>query len=114
MSEHRTLQRWHLILYLRVFDRDSMHVIGHVVDLNTDGLMLVSDKPLPVGKEYRLMMEIPQDDGAKKALNFSATSLWCKPDINPDFFDTGFKLVEADAEISQTIRLLVDDLKFDE
>ena len=100
MFEKRNLKRRHLIYYLRIMDQETNELLGHLVDITSEGIMVISESPLELNKVFRLRMMLPKEIIGKEALEFSAQSLWAKKDINPDFIDTGFKLIdlnEADA-----------------
>jgi hypothetical protein len=43
MPEKRKLKRRQLIYYLRVLDRDSGALVGRLVDITTEGVMLLSE-----------------------------------------------------------------------
>ena len=111
MSDNRRWKRWQLIFYLRVFDKQTQQLLGHVVDITTNGMMLISDKPLPIDKEYFVMLDIPDEEGGRRTVSLRTHSLWSKRDVNPDFFDTGFRLVDPTPEAVHHIRLLIDDLR---
>jgi len=102
MYERRKLKRRHLIYYLRVFDRETNQLVGHLVDLNASGVMLISVTPIDADKVFRLRMSLPSRIGGKEEWVFDAKSRWCQKDINPDFYDTGFMLMnvaESDLEV---------------
>jgi len=110
---HRQLKRWHLIFYLRVFDNNTGELLGHLADLTTEGVMLVSDQDIPVGKDYVLKMEYPERDNRKQgSIILNAHSLWSNPDINSQFYDNGFKLIDPSAESVTILRELIDELAF--
>ncbi len=50
-SNKRQLKRVHLIYYLRIFDNNSGNNIGHLVDITTQGIMMISEKPIPAGQD---------------------------------------------------------------
>jgi len=112
LTEKRELKRWQLIFYLRVFDQETGSLLGHIVDITTEGLMLISETPIPTERDYRLWIEIPQEGGERQRIPLEARSLWHDRDINPACFDTGFRLINITPEALHKIRLLIDDLKF--
>lgn len=112
-SEHRQLKRWHLIYYLRVFDNQTGEVIGNLVDVTTEGLMLVSDKEITGDKDYVLKMEYPaRENRAKGEVILNAHKLWSKVDINSIFYDTGFRLINPSPQAIAVIRDLIEELAF--
>lgn len=111
-KEMRKVERRHLVFYLRVFDGMSNRVLGHVVDISTRGVMLISDQPIPVNGQHLLRMRLPSTIGNRDELLFNASSKWCKQDINPDFYITGFEIEEVNEEVARFILCLVDDFGF--
>jgi hypothetical protein len=112
MSEQRRLKRRHLIYYLRVFDAKTEQLIGHLVDITTEGVMLISESPKVTGVDYDLRMVLPTEIVGKKEINFSAQSIWCRKDINPDFYATGFRLIDMEQEDRHTVEWLIDQFGF--
>ena len=66
IEEKRSLKRWHLIFYLRVFDQDTGALVGHVVDINTGGMMLISDNPITTDTDFDFWIDIPLDEVNRK------------------------------------------------
>lgn len=108
----RKVARRHLIYYLRVFDRESGELLGNLVDISTRGIMLVSDNPVTVGKHFDLRMYLPETVEGSREVEFSAESRWCQNDTNPDFFDTGFELVDPAPQFLEAVDKLIDDCLF--
>lgn len=113
-KDMREVERRHLVFYLRVFDGMSSKVIGHIVDISAQGLMLISDSAVPVNENYRLRMRLPAEIADKDEIIINATSRWCKQDVNPDFFITGFQIFDLTPEIEKYILCLIDDFSFND
>ena len=58
MVKKRALKRRHLIYYLMIFNTTTDEVIGHMIDITTGGLMIMSEKPIKTGKTYQLRMDL--------------------------------------------------------
>jgi hypothetical protein len=113
MHERRQLRRRHLIYYLRVIDTRTGRLLGHLVDVTTDGMMLMSPEPIPVGERFRLRMALPSDEEAQpETIEFEARSLWSRQDLNPDFHDTGFQFVGPSPRQMAAVATLIDDHGF--
>lgn len=91
-AEQRSFSRHHLIYYLRVFDGVSNRVIGHIVDISSHGLMLITDEPIAVQEEFRMRMRFPGTGSEKEELLFNAECKWCREDENPEFYIAGFQI----------------------
>lgn len=113
-EERRKIARRHLVFYLRIFDGMSSRVLGHLVDISTKGAMLVCDEPIQLNQEFRLRMRLPTDIGGRTELVIDATSMWCRPDTNPDFFLVGFRLTALGSEYKGCIKRLITDFSTEE
>ncbi len=111
-GDRRHFDRRHLIYYLRVFDGSSSRIIGHVVEITTRGLMLVSEEPLSVHEDYRLRMKLGGLMPKMEELTFRATCKWCREDENPDFFIAGFLLHDLSQQAADRIKKLVGEFGF--
>ncbi|MHC4886468.1 MAG: PilZ domain-containing protein [Planctomycetota bacterium] len=110
MKQERIQKRRHLLYYLRVYDMASEELLGHLVDITTEGIMLISDRKLETDKLYQLRMEWPMEDGSKGMVKMEAESIWCRNDVNPDFYDTGFRLRNPNPELVKQIGLVIHSL----
>ncbi|WP_321528522.1 PilZ domain-containing protein [Sedimenticola selenatireducens] len=113
-DERRAILRRHLIYYLRVWDTATDKLLGHIVDINTDGLMLISEKQIETGKPFELEIRWQDMEGNPERIRFSAVSRWSNNDINSAFFDTGFQLVDPSEEILEPIRKMIHQYGFGE
>lgn len=111
-NNQRKVARRHLIYYLRVYDQETKALLGNLVDISTRGIMLVSDQPLEIGKRFSLRMYLPETVEGSREVEFSAESRWCQNDANPDFFDTGFELLDPAPQFLEAVDKLIDDCLF--
>ena len=110
--EKRVLKRVHLIYYLRIFDLDSGINIGHLVDITTQGIMMISEEKIPTDKAYSFSMKLPEIITGRAEINFRANCLWSKKDFNPDFYVSGFKIKEISPEEIKIITALINSYGF--
>ena len=111
--EKRQRRRWELVFYLRIFDQSNGELLGHVIDISEDGLMLLSEAPIELNKDFDLNLEMPASgDAGPYKINLKARSLWQSRDANPDLVDTGFQLIDPDQESVEAIHDLIDELQF--
>jgi len=107
MNERRKLRRRHLIYYLRVFERGSGRLVGHLVDITTEGVMLLSEEPIETERVFYFRMTLPAEIRKSAHLTFNAKSIWCKQDDSPDFYATGFSFEEITSEDKLVIENLI-------
>jgi hypothetical protein len=114
VPERRKLRRRYLIYYLRVFDRTDQQLVGHLVDITTEGMMLLSEEPIETDRIFRFRMVLPKEIQSSAQITFDAFGVWCKKDVNPDFYATGFKFKEITSRDIEVIEGLIDDFGFRE
>ncbi len=105
---HRSLKRRHLIYYLRVFDLETGEAIGHLVDLTVRGMMVISEEPVTTDKVFRMKMDLPPQLFEKERWELTARSIWCKPDVNPSFHDTGLRFLATTRHDEMIIHDLIE------
>jgi len=89
MHNKRKIRRIHLIYYLRLFDNETNIQVGHLVDITTEGIMMISEESVPMGKDFSFKMHLPGIITGRDEINFRARCLWCRKDFNPDLFVSG-------------------------
>jgi hypothetical protein len=112
MSERRKVRRKYLMFYTRIFDAVTSGLLGNLIDLTTDGAMIISEAPLPIGKTYRLKLELAGEIGDKPYLEFEATSRWSSQDVDPHFYNTGFHMEKIAPEDAAIIEKIVEAYGF--
>ncbi len=112
MTEKRKAKRRHIIYYLRVFDRKTDQLIGQMVDITTNGMKLVSKSAIEPETSLELRMVLPEEIDNQTEILFDAKSLWCKRDINPNFFSVGFEFIRISPEDVNIIKNLIYEFSF--
>jgi hypothetical protein len=112
MEDRRKIKRRHLLFYTRIFDRRNGALLGHIADLTLQGAMIISEEPLPLNTTFQMMMDLPYAYNAKNHIDFDALSVWSTPDLDPKFFNTGFKLLNVDKEDTVIIEKIIQDFGF--
>jgi hypothetical protein len=103
----RSIERARLIYHLRVFDADRSRLLGHMVNITTDGLMLIGKVPVRAGRKLSLRMDMPAGFAAAERLTFSAESRWCRRDAGGEIWRSGFSMVSIDPEGLRAVRRLI-------
>jgi hypothetical protein len=112
MPERRQIKRRHLLYYLRVYNAQSGRLLGHLVDISPGGVMVMSQNRRKLGRTVTLRMVMPTQPRRAKLLEFEATVKWCRKDVNPDFWDTGFEATGLTRRQAAELETLVDDYGF--
>ena len=108
MRTQRSIERHQLPYYLKVFNRITDKPMGSIGNVSLDGLMLISQLPILLNARFDMRLKIPGHDGRLRCIDFCATCQWCREDVTPGSFDSGFALVAPPAEYVE----MVDALRY--
>ncbi len=120
MDEQRQNQRWKTAEYferrgtsdLKKFDVIDLNInqsIGHLIDLNSDGMRLQSEEAMEKGVIFKLKIDLPKEIKGSDQLVVDARSLWSKKDENEEFYQTGFEFLSKFPFHDEIIRLLFEE-----
>lgn len=108
-AEKRSLERRHLVYYLRVWDVDEDKLIGHLADVSVNGFLIVGEEKISVDREFNLKMLLPSSAESAEPLQFKANSCWSTNDVNKQFFDTGFQFTEISDETRKRLMEIIEE-----
>jgi len=108
----RKLRRRHLIYYLRVFERDTGELLGHLVDLTPEGVLLMGERALEPGTSLTMTMDLPTEICGKPKLQFVGHCVWSRQDPNTGLHDSGFRLDDLPLPELNVMGVLIDDYGF--
>jgi hypothetical protein len=112
MRDKRNLKRRHLIYYLHIQERASGNLIGYLVDISTEGIMIMSEHPIEVGTVLELKIMLESEMSAKQYLYFDVKTLRSEKSINGSTYDVGCKLLNLSPEDFREIEMIIDELGF--
>lgn len=112
MDDRRKVKRRFLLYYMRVYEGVTRRQIGNLVDITPQGMMVLSEDPYPEGTTIPLRLEVTEDVADKPFLEFSAHSLWSKPDITPNCYNIGFEILDLEPEDAKIIQRIIDIFGF--
>lgn len=95
------------LLELRDINHES--ILGRIVDISNDGVMLLSNEPIPTNKVWQLGLELPQGSDSIQAVEFGAESLWCDIALQPGQYWSGFHIIDISQEARESIDQFVSD-----
>lgn len=108
--DERNQERWLLVNNLRVFNAENNTILGHLVNVTTEGIMIISEQPLAIDKDFQLKMAIPIGD-VTTDIELDARSIWTKADADPHFYKTGLQFTLCSEEAIQAISALIEKLQ---
>ena len=112
MFERRKDKRRNSVYYLEVFEEETKSFVGRLINITKDGMMLESQEPIEVEKDYRLSMQLPNSLVRKPKITFDAKSVWCKKEDDFESYKAGFQLQNLDTKVEKEINRLMEKFKF--
>ena len=106
MVIERLIERQQLTYYLEVFNRFTNKPVGFLGNVSDGGLMLISQLPMLVDADFELRLKLPGSDGCPQLIDLTARCLWCREDVTPNCYDSGFILYQPPAEYTALISAL--------
>lgn len=113
MEERRRRGRGHLVFYIRILHEVTGNFIGHLVNINSIGLMVISRGPMELGDTMPLKMRMPKGYRGKNELHFRARVVWCSG-YEAELHRVGFQITQIDPGDAEAIDWLVGRFGFDE
>lgn len=107
MEERRSTKRIKISYYVPVVNAESYEQLGILLEITPRGLLVDTQKVLPIDKPIKLRLDLSDDTFGKPFIYFTARPKWIRPDrIEPSFYNIGFELFE----ISEEDGLIVEKL----
>jgi hypothetical protein len=106
---NRKQKRRQLIYNLRVYDRVDGRFVGLLVDVTTDGMMLLTKERIQEKRDFQMKLVSPYQTGGDDSVIFDAKSIWSRKDVDPEFFATGFQLRAIDQKDVARIKGLIKE-----
>lgn len=112
LSDKRRLKRRNLIYYLPISDITDGNEFGRLVDVTREGLMSISADKKETGRTISLKLSLPVTIGGNIELHLKGKALWCKKDVNPDYYVTGIQFEDVSKKDAEIIEELIDYFAF--
>jgi len=107
MQERRSLKRIKISYYVPVVNADTYEQLGILLEITSRGLMVDSNKLVPLDLPLRLRLDLTDESFEQPFLTFTAQAKWTRPDrIEPSFYNIGFEITqiaEGDKEVLEMI-----------
>jgi len=104
MVNRRKDKRLQVSFFLRILDKDTDEVMGHVVDISVSGMRVLTDRSVSQDKDYTLAIDLTKDINFEQEVIFTAKCVWIEQDLSSGAYNCGFQLQNV-TEKDQTIIL---------
>ena len=108
-QERRTEPRYKC--HVNVYPQDEDVLLGYALNLNTGGMLLVTEKPLNPVKKYDLSFGGDKDEHIMQRIMVSAYPVWQQSENNISRYYTGMRFSNLDANTVAKIETILYELK---
>ena len=113
MDEKRKAQRKRTDKYFAVYNRETDEFFGKLIDVSTNGMMILAVLNMDVNSIYEFRIDFPKPLAGKRYLAFDAECVWCRESKSSKRnYDVGFQITEIEFKEIETIQYLLNDALF--
>lgn len=107
-SESRKRERPGVAQSIDVYD--SLHdvYLGRVVNIHSEGLMLIGDRPFQEDCLYRLDLHLSEPVNGCNSLQLGVDCLWVRNAEDNGKHWAGFSIIDASPQVMEVVELLSD------
>jgi hypothetical protein len=91
-----------------VYDRLRDVYVGRLINIHTQGMMLLGDVHLDEDRLYTLELHLPTDAGEVVVVTLGVDCLWVRADDTSGKFWSGFSLIDISLESARAIVTLIE------
>jgi hypothetical protein len=78
---------------IKVVHQQTQEPFGRLVNVTTQGMLLVTDKAYEKGNVHQVRLILPRMIGDRQALDCEVEVRWCRPDGNPCYYAVGLQFL---------------------
>jgi hypothetical protein len=104
----RAHARYDIHAHVDVYDRLRDIYLGRLVNIHSEGLMLVGDVAVEEDRIYTLDLHLPVPIAGCGSLQLGVDCLWVRTADQEDKFWAGFAIIDLAPEAAEIIRQLVE------
>lgn len=104
----RKLERIELNETIHIHDCINGGHFGELVNLTTEGMMLISDRDIEPGSIFQLSFTLPAELLGSDQIELGADCLWCRAIDDSHRFWAGFQIIDASAQAIEQLEALIE------
>ena len=115
MAQHKTNECRKLtrfIIQVRALDSETKSFFAYTENLHTVGMMVSSEKKIPLGKEFHLELAHIRDNGEMITLPLHARCVWNRYDTL-NLYTARFDFIDLKPQQARDIEILIEELALD-
>lgn len=89
MDDMRFRPRKNTPHHVKAIDDETGKVLGRIVDITSDGMMVLATDMLRPGSRFNVLINLPVMVQNRSEITIEIEIVWCNRDSNPAFFRAG-------------------------
>ena len=110
--DQRKFKRHNLFYYLDVYDRTTHQFIGHLVDLSSEGAMLISKNFIALGTRIDLRAVLALGSSDQQEFDLQVEVVRSSRDANADYNNIGLHFTDVNPQKKAIIEYLIENIGF--
>ena len=104
----RKLERKELNQGIVILDTINGGVFGELVNITTEGLMMMADREIETQAIFQLALQLPEPIKGSNQIIVGADCLWCRRAENFYRYWAGFQIIDASEIALAQLEVLID------
>jgi hypothetical protein len=96
-QEQRSTPRYRVVRRMQVSNLETGEKLGNVINLSSQGFMLLSKAPLSSDQRLLLLLELPEEVAGQRQIRLEVRCLWCAPSSYSSDYGAGFEITHIAA-----------------
>lgn len=109
LQTRRQQQRFELHKPISVININTHKKMGALVNITTEGFMLMSDTLIESNRIYPVSLLIPDAISGHKQVDLGSDCLWSRAEIDGERYWAGFQIIDASRSALDRIEALIND-----
>ena len=109
LQTRRQQQRFKLQQPISVININTQNNMGALVNITTEGLMLMSDTAINSNRIYTISLILPNASSGHKQIDLGVDCLWSRSEVEYQRYWAGFQIIDASRSALDRIEGLIRD-----
>jgi len=110
LQTRRQQQRFELHKPISVININTHKKMGALVNITTEGFMLMSDTFIESNRIYPISLILPDAISGHKQVDLGTDCLWSRVEVEEERYWAGFQIIDASRSALDRIEALINDL----
>ncbi len=111
LQTRRQQQRVELHKPISVININTHKKMGALVNITTEGFMLMSDTLIESNRIYSVSLQLPDAMSGHKQVDLGTDCLWSRVEVADKRYWAGFQIIDASRSALDRIEALISDFK---